>query len=166
MNTNPYEIFTDPAKLYFLYESTYSTIVNLRKLMDKNLDNALNDMYRIKLVEAETNFEQIKKVIQGLTEGECISLERLLYINEEHKGPMIVWFKEETQAHSTLGPSIKGKLELTPKEKQELLNNLKQNIRTYGQVKIKPDDPLKYSEKQLEFLQSSRIETCEINEIW
>ena len=52
------------------------------------------------------------------------------------------------------------------KEMNEHIQNIQKKVHTYGDVRIQPTQPFNYSEKQLDHLQNTGIQTCEMMDIW
>lgn len=163
---NPYKVFTEPEQLYFLYESTISQIVKMRELMGANVENALNELYQLKLKEAETNLVQIKEVIQAKTQGECISIEQILMRNEGGQTAVSIWLKSETLSQSILGDTLQGHVLMSYEEMGKYIQNIQQQVHSYGNIRIQPIEPLNFDENQLNHMRKVGIETCEIQEVW
>lgn len=163
---NPYSSFKDISQLYFLYESTAAKVQELQELTNRNFDNLLDEVYKQKLIKAQVHLEQIKEVIEGMTEGDCFSIEEIFLKEQTKLNPLIFWFKEESEAYEKIGPSIKGHLLLNRTEMTKLLENNQKQIHSFGNVKVQPADPSVFEEYQIEHLTLNGIESCEIKDVW
>ncbi len=163
---NPYKIFNSPRQLYFFYEAAYARIRELKTLIASDLSSTLDQVYQLQLVEAQHNLEQIREILEGMTDGECVPVEQLFSRERSYAEPMILWFKKDSYTSSALGPSIKGNLLLNQEEAQLMIHNLEKQIYSYGRVRFQPVNPSDYTEKQLHLMQTEGIESCDIDEIW
>ncbi len=163
---NPYAQFNDPEQLNFMMDSVQNRIQILERLLDGSLEGRLDKIYQIKLVEARTHLDQIQEIYEALTEGNCVSIEQVFSSNQAYESPIVLWFKEETESKSVLGPTITGDMIVKPEEYQQLMKNLEEKTKSFGLIRIKAVRAVDHNQEQLHYMQERGIPTCEIREIW
>jgi len=165
-DTNPYEFFKDPKQLYFFYEATQQRIKELKNILSTDFRSCLEKSYNLQLVKAQIQLKQIKSVIRGINEGECVSIEQVLAIDLASDKGVTIYLKELTQANYLCGTMVEGHVLMPADQLSLIIDNINEQKQSYGRIQIQPNDPSKYDQKQLVYMQHDGIASCDIEEVW